>query len=247
MRERESIVVSGVLCVLLLAWLGFFVHRSPLFPGSGLGAVFGIVGAALMLAPLGYTLAKRIPFLRARMGGVVSTQSLMILHVYAGIIGPVFALIHTGHRFDSVLGISLTAFVLLVVINGYAVRYLLAYITHEIAEKMLLLQTARGDLDNAWGALARISADAQALPATPILTAGLASFGLAPASTEQAVEVVRLATSVADLEYAIRMHEVFKRWFAWSLQLHIASSIIFYVLLVGHIASGIYFGLRWLP
>lgn len=247
MREREGIVVSGVLLVLLLAWLGFFVHRSPRFPGSGLGTAFGIVGAALMLAPLGYTLAKRIPSLRARMAGVVSTQSLMTLHVYAGIIGPVFALIHTGHRFDSVLGISLTAFVLLVVINGYAVRYLLAYVTDEIAEKVLLLQTARGDLDSAWGAMASATADAGGLSTTPSLTSGLVSFGLAPASVSPFVEVVRLARSVADLEYAIRMHEFFKRWFTRSLQLHIATSVIFYVLLAGHIASGIYFGLRWWP
>lgn len=50
--EREGIVVTGVLSVLLLAWLGFFLHRSPRFPGSGLGAVFGIAGAVLMLVPL---------------------------------------------------------------------------------------------------------------------------------------------------------------------------------------------------
>ena len=48
MKERERIVVSGAVCVLLLGWLGFLLHRSPRFPGSGVGAVFGIAGAALM-------------------------------------------------------------------------------------------------------------------------------------------------------------------------------------------------------
>jgi hypothetical protein len=52
MKEREGIVVTGVLTVLLLAWLGFLVHRSPRFPGSGVGAVFGIAGTVLMLIPL---------------------------------------------------------------------------------------------------------------------------------------------------------------------------------------------------
>ena len=66
MKEREGIIVSGTVCVLLLAWLGFLFHRSPRFPGSGVGAVFGIAGAVLMLVPLAYPIAKRIPFLHAR-------------------------------------------------------------------------------------------------------------------------------------------------------------------------------------
>ena len=109
MKEREAIVVSGVICVLLLAWLGFLVHRSPAFPGSGLGAAFGIAGAVLMLLPLAYSIAKRIPSLNARMTAHASMHSLLALHVYAGILGPLFALVHTGHRFDSPLGIALTA------------------------------------------------------------------------------------------------------------------------------------------
>ena len=113
MKERERVVVTGVLSVLLLGWLGFLVHRSPLFPGSGLGAVFGIAGAVLMLVPLAYPLVKRIPFFQALIIPHVTMQSLLTLHVYAGIFGPLLALIHTGHKFDSWLGISLTAVMLL--------------------------------------------------------------------------------------------------------------------------------------
>ena len=109
MKERERVVVSGVLSVLLLGWLGFFIHRSPRFPGSGIGAVFGIAGAVLMLVPLAYPIAKRIPFLHARITPRVSMQSLLTLHTYTGILGPMLALIHTGHKFDSVLGIALTS------------------------------------------------------------------------------------------------------------------------------------------
>ena len=153
MKEREGVIVSGVLTVLLLGWLGFLVHRSPRFPGSGVGAVFGIAGAVLMLVPLAYPIAKRIPFLHARITAHVSMQSLLALHVYAGIFGPLLAIIHTGHKFDSGLGITLTAVMLLVVVSGFAVRYLLTYVTHDIKDKLVLLQTARGDLDSAWGVL----------------------------------------------------------------------------------------------
>ena len=246
MKEREGIIVTGVLSVLLLAWLGFLVHRSPRFPGSGVGAVFGIAGAALMLVPFAYPIVKRIPFLNARITPHASLQSLLAVHVYAGIFGPLLALIHTGHKFDSLLGITLTAVMLLVVVSGFAVRYLLTYVNQEIKDKLILLQTARGDLDYAWGVLENSPAEMRALPKTPVLVAGLASLGFELPSGGSAAEVTRIAESVADLEYAVRTHELFKRWFSRSLKLHIVLSVILYALLALHIGSGIYFGLRWL-
>lgn len=246
MKERERLVIAGVLSVLLLGWLGFLVHRSPRFPGSGVGAVFGIAGAVLMLVPLAYPIAKRIPFFNARITPHVSMQSLLALHVYTGISGPLLAIIHTGHKFDSWLGITLTAVMLLVVVSGFTVRYLLTYVSHEIKDKLILLQTARGDLDSAWGVLENSPAEMRGLPQVPVLAAGLASLGLEIRPGGPAGEVTRIAESVADLEYAVRMHEFFKRWFGRALKLHIVLSVILYVLLALHIGSGIYFGLRWL-
>ena len=246
MKERERVVVTGVLGVLLLGWLGFLVHRSPRFPGSGVGAAFGIAGAVLMIVPLAYPIAKRIPLLNARITPRVSLQSLLTLHVYAGILGPLLALIHTGHKFDSLLGIVLTAVMLLVVVSGFAVRYLLTYCNQEIKDKLVLLQTARGDLDSAWGVLESSPGEMSALPKAPLFAAGLASLGFELSSNGPAGEVTRIAESVADLEYGVRTHELFKRWFGRSLKLHIVLSVILYLLLALHIASGVYFGLRWL-
>ncbi len=245
MKERERVVVTGVLGVLLLGWLGFIVHRSPRFAGSGLGAAFGITGAVLMLVALAYPIVKRIPFLNARITRHASMQSLLAAHVYAGILGPVFAIIHTGHKFESPLGIALTAVMLLVVVSGFAVRYLLTYVGHEITDKLVLLQTARGDLDNAWGLLESSPAQMRALPKAPLLAAGLASLGFELSSGGPAGDVTRIAESVADLEYAVRTHEIFKRWFGRSLKVHIVLSVILYVLLGLHVWAGIHFGLRW--
>ena len=247
MKGHERIIITGVLSVLLLGWLGFLVHSSPRFPGSGIGAAFGISGAVLMLVPLVYVLVKRIPFLKERVTKYVSLQTWLSIHVYTGIAGALVALIHTGHKYASPLGIALTTTMLLVVVSGYMVRYLLTYVAHEIKDKLLLLQTARGDLDSAWGVLENSPAELRALPRAPLLTAGLASLGIDLSTTGgPAAEVTRVAESVADLEYAIRTHELFKRWFARSLRLHIALSVILYVLLGLHVWSGIHFGLRWL-
>jgi hypothetical protein len=246
MKERERAVVTGVFGVLLLSWLGFFVHRSPRFPGGGVGAAFGIAGAALMLVPLAYPIVKRIPFLHARITPDLSLPSLLAVHVYAGIVGPVLALIHTGHKFDSVLGITLTAVMLLLVVSGFTGRYLLGYVSHEMSDKLVMLQTARGDLDNAWGVLKNSPAEMRGLPNAPVLAAGLASLGFELDAGGPAGQVTRTAESVADLEYAIRTHELFKRWCRRWLMLHLVLSVVFYGLLALHIGAGIYFGLRWL-
>ena len=246
MKERERIVVTGVLTVLLFAWLGFLVHRAPRFAGSGIGSAFGIAGAFLMLVPLAYMFVKRIPFLNAWITPHVSLQSWQTAHVYAGIFGPLLAIIHTGHKFDSMLGITLTAVMLLVVVSGFVGRYLLSYETQEIKDKLLLLQTARGDLDSAWGALKNSPPEQRTMPKAPLLVAGLASLGLGLPFGGPAGEVITTAESVADLEYAIRTHELFKRWCSLWLKVHLVLSLLLYVLLGLHIWAEIHFGLRWL-
>ena len=45
---------------------------------------------------------------------------------------------------------------------------------------------------------------------------------------------------------SIRTDDLLKRWFSRTLIVHIVLSIMLYSLLVAHITSGIYFGLRWL-
>ena len=245
MKEREGIIVTGGFSILLVTWLGFLLHRAPRFAGSGIGGAFGIAAAALMLLPIAYPIAKRIPFLHTRITKHVSMQSLLALHVYAGVLGPVFAIIHTGHKFDSQLGIALTAVMLLVVLSGFALRYLLTYVTQEIKDKLVLLQTARGDLDSAWGVLENSPAETRAVPKARVLTAGLASIGIELPVGGPAGDVIRTAEAVADLEYSVRTHGVLKRWFGLSLKIHIILSVVLYVLLALHIWAGIHFGLRW--
>ena len=224
MKNRERLIVVSVFAVLVFTWLGFLLHVSPSFAGSGLGAVFGISGAALMLVPLIYVFVKRIPFLKERITKYVPLETWLAIHIYTGIVGALLALIHTGHKYSSPLGIALTATMLLVVVSGIVLRYLTPFVNLDMKDKLLLLQTARGDLDSAWGV-----AEKTELP--KLLAAS---------------QVTTLAEAVADLEYSIRTHELLKRWFSRTLIVHIVLSVTMYVLLAAHIAAGIYFGLRWL-
>ena len=60
---------------------------------------------------------------------------------------------------------------LLVVVSGFMVRYLLTYVAHDMADKLVLLQTARGDLDSAWGVLEASPPEKRVLPKSTLWTA----------------------------------------------------------------------------
>jgi hypothetical protein len=247
MKKRERLIVTSVFTVLVFAWLGFLLHVAPRFAGSGIGAVFGISGAVLMLVPLVYVVGKRIPFFQERVTKFISLQTWLSVHIYTGILGALLALIHTGHKYASPLGIALTAAMLLVVVSGIVLRYLAPFVNLDLKDKLLLLQTARGDLDQAWGMWERFDAEEKSRPQASSLTAGLASLGLPSAPVNPSGRITILAEGVADLEYSIRTDELLRRWFLRTLTVHIVVSVAFYALLAAHIASGIYFGLRWLP
>ena len=247
MPLREPIVVLSAFGLLALTWLQLLFHSSPRFPGSGLGLALGIAASLLMLLPLAYTLAKRFEVMRARLAFGTSLPVLMTVHVGAGILGPLLAVVHSGHRYASWLGIALTAVLLLVVLSGVIVRYLLSRANKELQYKLELLQTARGDLDNAWMQRDAEGARVASEPPVPgLLRAVVASLGLYLQSDAASRRISQLADAVTDLELGVAMDEDLKRWFRRCLVLHIALSTALYALLAVHIGSEFYFGLRWL-
>ena len=109
MKEKERLLVAGLVVLMLLLWLGFPFHQSPRFAGSLWGGVFGVAGALLMLVPLLYLIVKRIKRLKKKVSQWVSMRTLLAWHIYAGVLGPLLVVIHSGHKYESTLGIALTA------------------------------------------------------------------------------------------------------------------------------------------
>ena len=251
MKERERVVISGLVILMLLLWLGFLVHRSPRFPGSLWGGVLGVSGALLMLWPVGYSAVKRIGKLKNAATKWLPMRTLLAWHVYTGIIGAILAVLHTGHKFTSPLGILLTASMLVAVLTGVVGRYFMGRVTQEIREKQDWLAKMEVAYRQTAGELARRPDPALEVTASRGFVGRLAAKFFAPeeeASQSRlalSYRAVHLAESMADLEYAIKTHELLKRRFAIWLKLHIASSVVFYVLLAVHVWAGIYFGLRW--
>jgi hypothetical protein len=251
MKERERFAVSGLVVLMLLLWLGFLFHRDPRFAGSFWGGMLAVVGTLLMLVPLVYLIVKRISPLKKAVTKLVSMQTLLVWHIYAGVLGPILVILHTGHKFDSPLGIALTAMTLIVVLSGFAGRYLMNQFRQTIGEKKAMLTRLEESYRQTAGELASHPEQLAAL--RPLagfwgrLGAGLlvAVPGVGQSAVSAPVRALQLTDSMADLEYAISTHENFKRWFGQWLKWHIVISFILYALLALHVWAGIHFGLRW--
>ena len=250
-KEHDKIAVSALVVILIVAWLAFGFHEDPRFAGSAWGGFFAITGTLLMLVPLAYMIIKRIRPLKKAVTKFVPMRKLLTWHIYAGVIGPILVLIHTGHKFRSPLGISLTAMTIIVVLSGFVGRYLMSHINREIKEKKSMLAQLNEDYENLSAELANHPDEKQEIRpfsgfigrlfATWILPAQAVASSTLPVQ----VRAVRLAESIADLEYAVRTHQTFKKAFSRWLKLHIVLSIVLYMLIALHIWASIHFGLRW--
>jgi hypothetical protein len=234
MGDRERLIVDIVFASLLLLVPAFLLHSDPRFAGSLAGFAFGASAAGLMLLLLVYPLAKYTRSFKALVGRIVSMRTLLGFHVYAGITAAFLALLHTGHKFQSPLGITLIVSMLVVVVTGFVGRYYLPQTAAEIRELQSRLATLRSAYDRA----------ALALSASEIGESG----GPPPASASalQEVPILQVVEGISDIEYAIGSQEAIKKIFMQWIGLHVIAAIAMYAMLALHIAAEVYYGLRWL-
>ena len=251
MKENERTIVGGLVALLLTLWLGFAFHQSPRFAGSFAGGMLAVVGSVLMLVPLAYLVIKRIRPLKSFITARVSMRTLLTIHVYAGVLGPILVVLHTGHKFESHLGIALTAMTLIVVVSGFIGRHLLHQIGDELKDKKSMLVSLTAAYERLSGELRKRPEEVEQI--RPIRSffsrigarMFLAVDPLHESSLNVSARALRLSESVADVEYAIRTNETFKRAFTVWLKLHIVLSFSLYALLGLHVWASIHFGIRW--
>lgn len=234
MSETERFVVGVIVTLLLFLTPAFFLHTSPQFPGTLTGSLLGIAAATLMVLLLVYPLVKYSPRLKAIITRLVSLRALLGFHVYAGVLGGLLGVLHTGHKFQSPLGIALVIAMLVVVVTGFAGRYYLPKVSAGLREQQSRLATLRSAYDRSAIDLAGRQASAEGAHA-----AGSPGLPNLP--------ILQLVDGIADLEYAIGAREAVKTIFTRWIVAHVLAAIAMYLLLALHVAGEIYYGLRWLP
>lgn len=248
MQTRDAKAVGLLVVLMLTVWLGFLIHRSPRFAGSAWGGVLGVSGAALMLLPLTvYMVVKRVKRLKRRVTRWVSMPTLLSIHIYTALTGSIFVIVHSGHKFDSPLGMALTGTVLLAVMSGFVGRYLMTHINRGLREKKDMLQRLKTiyeakQVEIRGSSLQLVAATSDAREMTS--EAGPDQFGTPPGDPAPS-DLNHLVGGIADLEFSISVHDRFKKWFSKWLTFHKMITIVLCVLLAFHVTSGIYYGLRW--
>lgn len=250
MKEREPHIVGGLVVLLLILWLGFLVHRDPAFAGSFLGTMVGIAAALMLLVPFLYLIIKRTRFLRRWITRHVGMRTLLAWHIYAGVLGPILAVIHSAHRFDSILGSMILPLILITVVSGFVGRYLLNQISSEIRDKQQLLVGLRSEYSRLRASLGEDShnfltriGENMGLMASLSFSAPWRRWKGENGSSAQLLHVI---DAMSDVEFSIHAHELFRKWFKWWLRFHISLSTFVLALLVAHISAELYVGLRWL-
>lgn len=214
-------MMTGLVIILLALLAGYLVHIDRRFAGSAFGNALGIAGALLMLVPLAYVPIKRIARVRTAVKRKLPMPKLLQLHIVAGLVGPVLAVLHTGHRFDSQVGIALVAATVLIPLSGY--------VGYHIRTRLLAAERA-------------LTTDANRLRADLAGAVNNAASGRSATARHRARQV---AESLADIEIARGTRRGLRRAFGVWHWLHVLASGVLYALLAIHVWAALRFGLRW--
>ncbi len=170
-------------------------------------------------------------------------RTLLTVHIYTALCGSILVLLHTGHKFDSPLGMAQTAMVLLVVLSGFIGRYLMSHISRGLREKQQMLR----DLQLGFKQMSQHFAHQNVEPTSTRSAPDKPWNWLSGWSqTEDSVSSISaVAGGIADLEYSIAVHGWMKNRFQKWLRFHVVISGVLCFLLALHVWSGVYYGLRW--
>ncbi len=215
------------------------MHDSRAFPGSLPGHFLGIAGAAFMLMALFYSFRKRILKKRGK-------QNPINRHITYGLLGSSLVVIHSGHAVSSLIGMFIFLSVLLVVLSGIAGYYLYKRVTrtlkdHKKDSELLKahLKKRRHELLSA----CRISEPDDLKDVSPPLWRLRFRSDMMDECARWTDEVRVLA----DKEYIIRFFDRLKSIFTKWIRVHYTMAFLLFALLVVHVLTTLYYGLRWLP
>ena len=237
-HEKKTTFLLTALFLFLLA--GFLWIPTFSFSGSLAGHLIGILGTFIM----GYTLLY--PF-RKRVLGKKGKQNPLKFHIYAGLIGPSLVIIHSGHTYASWTGALTFLSMVAIVLSGLVGRYLFRKVNRSIKDQKRAISEMRKDL-----LLKKSQIDAQTC-ASILGIDGLSESDGDGEDSYDAIEASRcgellaLARSIVDTEYTLQGFTKTKALFVKWLRIHIYLTAILFAMILVHVMSTIYYGLRWLP
>jgi cell division protein FtsB len=109
-------------------------------PAGSMGLLFGVIGSAMMLILLLYSLRKRTRIF----GRLFALRHWLDVHIWFGICGPLFILLHTSFRLGGLVAVSFWSMAI-VAASGVFGRYLYTQIPHNKEGEEIEMDNLDGD------------------------------------------------------------------------------------------------------
>lgn len=134
-----AIATAGIAAYIFIGLDGWAYYSTPaavrgytrghelLRPAGRVGHLFGVIGFVMMLAPVIYGIRKKAK----RLQNFGSMKTWLDVHVFCGVIGPVFVTFHTSFKFGGLISVAYWSMVA-VVSSGFIGRYLFVRIPRSI-------------------------------------------------------------------------------------------------------------------
>ena len=227
MKGKQKVdAFLAVFFVLLV--LGYLLHQSPEFAGSLPGHILGIAGAIIIGFALLYPIRKRIFGKRGK-------ANPLNRHIIYGLIGATLGTIHSAHKFSSPIGVLTFLALLLVVLSGIVGRFLYRNVNKQLREQKKDLNLLRDHLKTIRTEIAACAAKADGLE-----TEENAQI------KENCRDIFEQAYAAAELEMSVSMFEKTKALFSKWVHVHYVLTFFLVTMLVVHVLSALYYGLRWM-
>jgi hypothetical protein len=238
--KRIPDLLAGVLVALVILFM-FLPLRG--FSGTLSGHMLGILGTAFMVKSLDYPFRKRV--LKQKVG-----RKSLLSHIYFGLLGPILVVVHAGSFQASPIGTIAFLAMLLVVLSGIAGNILFVRVSRNIREHQGEFEALkeyynrrRKDVDEfhclnlLWGRplLVELFFDAELEKRTDRRTLA------------RCRELRDIITSMAEVEATIQAFATTKRLFTFWITVHIYGTWLLLAMILVHVGTTLYYGMRWLP
>lgn len=239
-RETDITVLLSIFFVLLIP--GLLALPTQSLSGTFPGHMVGIAGAIIMTFTLIYPFRKRII-------GIKGRKNPISHHIYYGLIGSILVVLHAGHSMGSMIGNLVYLSMVLVVLSGIVGRYLFKKIYKNIREQKKDIEALKNLFKNR---KSEIDTDAcrKYLKLESYQGPGIDS----DISMEENMDVTLhahcgelqdMAASLAESGYILQVYTGTKTLFSRWIKIHIYLAVFLFALLIVHILTNLYYGLRW--
>jgi len=234
-KKNKTDVFLALFFVFLI--LGYLVHQSETFAGSFPGHILGIAGSAFIFLALLYPFRKRVLGKRGK-------ENPLDRHILYGLLGACLVVVHSAHKFSSLIGVLTFLALLVLVLSGIVGKFLYRKVNRA-------LRVQKGDLKLLREHFSKTKEELKACQFATEQGNEREGEGIVPEGDQDMAKACKdlldEAYAIAEMEYSISAFEWTKKLFSKWVQVHYLLTFFLLAMLVVHVLTTFYYGIRWLP